>query len=325
MVSPGSVNEDRNHMSYINRFISARRSSAAVPRRTAKATVPVLMLTLSALGNLLLPVFAKGAATDPPPEIRQPEIHRPEIHQPEIHQPGITVKNAVPEFTLTLPDRYVQLKSTGDALWTFGTKDQTAGAMVGIYSLGHTIEPDTAIPPRVPDPGARHIAATWKTFPIDVTAWHPPAQKNGSSSAALWTQIPLQQQAISIIVLVPVAKEAIADGLMQDFLSGLDGPSNWRVEQPLTSGQRAFRLALGLVLAVVLLAGPLLTFLAWRRSVARKTESNSATALRQRSLAAAMAQPPTANPRYWLRVFGIVFALIAVLLAYLCSQRQAYR
>jgi hypothetical protein len=40
-------------------------------------------------------------------------------------RPGIVVKNADPEFTLTLPLRYVAIKPTGDALYAFGTTDRT--------------------------------------------------------------------------------------------------------------------------------------------------------------------------------------------------------
>ena len=232
------------------------------------------------------------------------------------HRPGITVTNTVPEFTLTLPDRYFQLKSTGNALCNFGTKDRTAGALVGVYPLGHTIEPGIVGAPQVQDPDSRQIPATWKTFSINVTAWHP-APRNGTRSAALSAQIPLKQQAVSILVLVPVEKEAFAEGLLQDFLTGLDGPSNWRVERPLTATERAMRLALGLGLMVVLLAGPPLGLRAWQRHVARQMESNSTTALRLRNFAATMATPALANPRYWLRVFAVVGAVIAAVLAYL--------
>jgi hypothetical protein len=149
-----------------------------------------------------------------------------------------------------------------------------------------------------------------------VIAWHTTA-KNGTVSAARWVQIPLLQQAISIVLLIPVEKEAFADDLLHDFLSGLDGPSNWPVERPLTAAERAVNLALGLALMLVLLAGPPLALRAWRRRLVRQTELNPATALRLQSLAAAMATPTPHNPRYWIRVTAVVLALIAGCLAYL--------
>jgi hypothetical protein len=233
-----------------------------------------------------------------------------------IRRPGITVTNTVPEFTLTLPDRYVQVKSTGDALYTFGTKDQTAGALVGVYPFGRTIEPGTAGRPQIQESDVRQIPALWKTFPVEVTAWHT-TTKDGTGQATRWVAIPLKQQAVSILIIVPADKEAVADGLLADFLIGLDGPSNWRVEQPLTAAERAVRLALGLWLALVLLAGPPLALRAWLRYVARQMKLNSSTALRLRTLSAALATPELDKPRYWLRVLAFVFALIAGLLAYL--------
>jgi hypothetical protein len=238
-------------------------------------------------------------------------------------RPGITITNTVPEFTLTLPDRYVSVKRIGDALYTFSTKDQTAGALVGVYGLGHTIEQGGERTPQIQAPDARLIPATWKSFPVNVTAWHTTA-KNGAISAARWVQIPLQQQAVSILVLIPVAKEALADGLLQDFLSGLDGPTNWRIEQPLTAAERAERIALGLGLVLVLLAGPPLTLRIWQRHVARQMALNSASAIRLRNFAAAMANPAINQPRYWLRVLAVVFALIATGLAYLSLVTAAF-
>jgi len=236
---------------------------------------------------------------------------------------GITVTSTVPEFTLTLPDRYVSVKRIGDALYTFGTKDQTAGSVVGVYGLGHTIEQGGERPPQIQAPDARLIPATWKSLPVNVSAWHATA-KNGAISAARWVQIPLQQQAVSILVLIPVEKEALADGLLQDFLSGLDGPTNWTIEQPLTAAERAERIALGLGLALVLLAGPPLTLRIWQRYVARQMALNSASALWLRNFAAAMANPAINQPRYWLRVFAIVFAVLAAAMAYLSLAAAAF-
>jgi len=275
---------------------TAHQRPAAVPGTRAAVAALAFALTVFAASNLLPRTLAMADEA--------------------VRRPGITVTNTVPEFTLTLPDRYVQVKSIGDALYTFGTKDRTAGALVGVYPLGRIIEPGIVGPPQIQEPDARQIPALWKTFPVEVTAWHTKA-KDGTRSAARWVQIPLKQQAVSILVIVPVAKEAFADELLADFLSGLDGPSNWRVEQPLTAAERAVRLALGLGLTLVLLAGPPLALRAWVRYVARQRELNSSTAIRLRTLSAALATPELDKPRYWLRVLAVVFALIAGLLAYL--------
>jgi hypothetical protein len=229
---------------------------------------------------------------------------------------GMTITSTRPEFTLTLPDRYTQLKSTGETICTFGTMDRTAGAIISLARLGHTIDPGPTDISKFAVPDPRRIPATWKTFPVDVIAWRTTA-KNGTVSAARWVQIPLKPQAISIVVLVPVEKEAFADDLLHDFLTGLDGPSNWRVERPLTAGERARNLALGLALMLVLLAGPSLALQVWRRRLVRQAESNPATALRLQNLAAEMAAPPPRKPGYWIRVTAVVLALIAGCLAYL--------
>jgi hypothetical protein len=211
----------------------------------------------------------------------------------------------------------VQLKATGDALYMFGTKDRSTGTIVGVYPVGHTIEPRTVDLPVTREPDVRQIPALWKMHPIEVTAWHT-TTKDGTGQATRWVAIPLKQQAVSILIIVPADQEAVADGLLADFLIGLDGPSNWPVEEPLTATQRAIRLALGLGLAVLLLAEPPLALRAWLRHVARKMKSNSSTALPLGKLSAALATPEPHNPRYWLRVLAVVLALIAGLVAYLC-------
>jgi hypothetical protein len=122
------VTKDRNQMSRTIRIVAAQRIAAALPGTRAAVTALVFALTVLTAGNLLPQAFAMADAAG--------------------GRLGITVTNTVPEFTLTLPDRYVQVKSTGDALCTFGTKDQTAGALVAVYPLGHTIEPGTALAER---------------------------------------------------------------------------------------------------------------------------------------------------------------------------------
>jgi hypothetical protein len=290
-------------MSRSIRTAASGGTPTTVPRTRAAGTALVFALTVLSAGSLRTQTLAAADGTS--------------------RRPGITVTNAVPEFTLTLPDRYASVKQTGDALYTFGTTDQAAGSVVGVYRLGHTIEQGADVRPQVQAPDARMISATWKLFPVDVHAWHTTA-KNGAISAARWVQIPLQQEAVSILVLIPVEKEALADGLLQDFLSGLDGPTNWKIEQPLTTVERAERIALGLGLALVLLAGPPLTLRIWQRYVARQMALNSASAHRLRNFAAAMATPALNQPRYWLRVLAVVFAVIAAALAYLTLTAAAF-
>src|SRR5580704_1340974 len=290
-------------MSSTIRPVASRGTPTAVPGARAAGTALAFALTVLSAGSLRPQTLAAADGTS--------------------RRPGITVTNAVPEFTLTLPDRYVSVKRIGDALYTFGTKDQTAGSVVGVYGLGHTIEQGSEGPPQIQAPDARLIPTTWKSLPVNVSAWHTKA-KNGAVSAARWVQIPLQQQAVSILVLIPVEKESLADGLLQDLLSGLDGPTNWRIEQPLTAAERAERLGLGLGLVLVLLAGPLLALRAWQRHVARQMALNSASAIRLRDFAAAMANPAINQPRYWFRVFAVVFVFIAAVLAYLSLVTAAF-
>jgi hypothetical protein len=232
-----------------------------------------------------------------------------------VRRPGITFTNTDPEFTLTLPDRYLSIKSTGDALCTFGTADQSAGALVAIYRLGRTIEPGSTDISQFKMQDARRIDATWKALPLDVIAWHTMSDK-GAKSAARWVQIPLQHQAISILVFVPLEKEAFADGLMRDFLIGLDGPTNWTVAPVLTSTERATRIALGLAWLVVLHAGLILGVRAWRRHVLRRKANPAASAPFQ-ALNTALATPAPRKPGYWIRVFAVVFGLIGVALGYM--------
>ncbi|HEV3301557.1 MAG TPA: hypothetical protein VG055_18030, partial [Planctomycetaceae bacterium] len=156
-------------MSSTIRTVASRGTPTTVPGGRAAGTALVFALTVLTAGSLRPQTLAAADGTG--------------------RRPGITITNTVPEFTLTLPDRYVSVKRIGDALYT---KDQTAGALVGVYGLGHTIEQGGERTPQIQAPDARLIPATWKSFPVNVTAWHTTA-KNGAISAARWVQIPLQQ------------------------------------------------------------------------------------------------------------------------------------
>jgi Domain of unknown function (DUF5673) len=163
-------------------------------------------------------------------------------------------------------------------------------------------------------PDARRIDASWKTFTLDMIAWHQ-TPNNGPKLAARWVQVPLQHEAISILVFVPLEKEAMVDDIMHDFLSGLDGPSSWPTERPLTAGERGVRLGLGLALLLVLLGGPPIALRVWQRRSARP-RGNAATTNRLRKFGAALATPAPQKPSYWIRVVTLVFVLIALALGY---------
>src|ERR1700722_2894301 len=152
-------------MSRSIRTAASGGTPTTVPRTRVAGTALVFALTLLSAGSLRPQTLAAADGTS--------------------RRPGITVTNAVPEFTLTLSDRYVSVKPIGDALCTFGTTDQTAGAVVGVYGLGHTIEQGGERTPQIQAPDARLIPATWKSFPVNVNAWHTTA-KNGAISAARW-------------------------------------------------------------------------------------------------------------------------------------------
>ncbi|HEV8001879.1 MAG TPA: DUF5673 domain-containing protein [Planctomycetaceae bacterium] len=265
-------------------------------RPLSLARIPAFALTLTLLTTrvALSQSFAKADAGD--------------------QRPGIVVKNADPEFTLRLPMRYVAIKPTGDALYAFGTTDKTTGGAIAIYRLNRTLEPGTLDASKLTLPDARRIDASWKTFTLDMIAWHQ-TPDNGPMLAARWLQVPLQHEAISILVFVPVEKEAKVDDIMHDFLSGLDGPSSWPTERPLTAGERGMRLGLGLALLLVLLGGPPIGLWVWQRRLARPS-GNAATTNSLRKFGAALATPAPQKSSYWIRVVTLVFVLIALALGY---------
>jgi len=229
------------------------------------------------------------------------------------HKPGITVTNSEPPFTLSLPARYVHVKSVGDALCTFQTTDQTTGALVAVYRLGHTVEPGSLDVSNFQAADLRRIPASWKSRALDAFAWHT-TSKDGKKSALRWTQIPLEPQAVSILVLIPADKEEFADGLFDDFLNGIDGPTNWPIPILLTKAERAARIALGLVLLLTTLAGPVAAVLVLRR---RRMRNPGTSPARLTRLAAALSSPEPEKLSYWVKVFAITFALIGFVLAYL--------
>lgn len=233
-------------------------------------------------------------------------------------QAEILVKNADPEFTLTLPPRYVAIKPTGDAIYAFGTADKTTGAVIAVYRLNRTIQPGTTDVSKFTMPDARRIDVPWQTLPLEVIAFHrTPDNGNGSKLAGRWVEVPLQHEAISILLFVPLEKEALADEIMHDFLSGLAGPSNWAIARPMTAIERGTRLGLGLALLLVLFGGPLMALRSWRRRLQRPKESRTAMPSLLRNFGAALAKPAFNKPGYLIRLATLVVVIIALGLGYI--------
>lgn len=278
-------------------MLTTKRRAEMLPRLST-AMIPVLAIGMALLASGDSPRYAAAKAEGP---VRRSEIK---------------VTNTKPEFTLTLPDRYLALKSTGEALCTFGTTDRTTGALVAVYGLHHTIEPGATDLSAFKQRDVRRVTMTWQSLTVDVIGWHTTA-KDGKEMAARWVQIPLVQEAVSILVLIPAAKEELADGLMQDFLTGLVGPSNWRVEESLSPAQRGACLVLGLAMMLALIAGPPLGVRARQRSLARKLAAGSATTIGLRALDEETATAAPRTTRYYVRVTALVLAIIGAGLAYL--------
>ncbi len=226
---------------------------------------------------------------------------------------GSAVTNGDPAFTLALTSKYVRVKSVGDALYTFRTTDASCGAFISIYRLGHTVEPGSIDVSNFKDRDVRRIGAAWKSLQLDAFAWRTKS-KDGRTSVALWTQLPLERQAVAILMLVPEKQEESADGLFQDFLNGIDGPTNWRIAPQLTVAQRAAQVAIGVGLLLIVLAVPVCLLVVLRRA---QQAGNPATAAKLQSLVTALSPSEPQKARYWLRVFALTFGVIALVLGYL--------
>ena len=138
--------------------------------------------------------------------------------------------------------------------------------------MGRTLDRDADVDLTARNPGARQYTADWKGFPVTVVALSRSAS-NGSQSATRWVQIPLERQAVSIAVVTSVENDAVADQVLQDFLVGLDGPSNWIIVKPLSPTEQAIHVALGIGLIIVLAATPIFVvqFLRRRQVLAMKS------------------------------------------------------
>src|SRR4051812_20392620 len=112
---------------------------SAKPARPGTRVLAALacVLTLLAEGNSSAQVFGKSDAQQ--------------------NRSVVAFTNADPEFKLTLPEGYTRLKSTGDALCTFARTGRSAGAVVAIYPLAHTIDPGPADISKFKYPDVRRI------------------------------------------------------------------------------------------------------------------------------------------------------------------------
>ncbi len=140
-----------------------------------------------------------------------------------------TIRQEKPEFTLKVPGEFMRLPALGDFLYTFGTSDPADGgqvpdAFVGIQRLGGTIG---RRPPVMPAEikNARESKIRWKLHDLDVLSRQITMFDETVESVVV--QVPLKDEAIQLIVIVPVEKKATALPILVQFLNGLDGPSNW--------------------------------------------------------------------------------------------------
>jgi hypothetical protein len=190
-----------------------------------------------------------------------------------------TITSDNPEFTLRVPDGYVQLHDTdkiqfgGINLYGFASTNATYGApdcIVFIQQLGRSIDrqPIDVSSPEVKSlfasvglVDAHVVKAHWSSF--DVSMIDGQATKNGILWAASVAQVPIDGNAVQICVLVrPDEGETEAENVARDFLDGLTGPSNWSTDGSADSGtltpfQRGERFGqgLGTMAIIVVCAG----------------------------------------------------------------------
>jgi hypothetical protein len=163
-------------------------------------------------------------------------------------------------FKLEAPNRFIQFPipvGSSKVLAAFATSDPAAGvpdAAVGITRPGCLIGREhlqvSKLPANIPVHEAKVYTTRWKTFKVDVIAGRQKVEK--ATLAVRMAQIPLKPEAIQVVVAVPVEQEAKADGILQEFLANLDGPSNW-----LTDEDRSERLGyiVGMVIMLAAVGG----------------------------------------------------------------------
>ena len=142
-------------------------------------------------------------------------------------------------FTLVISDRYRQFPGAADSLYYFATSDPANGvpdATIAIQRLHGTIGKEHLDLSATGLPGAQLLTGQWKSFTVDVFAAQVDA--TGTKMAIRGAQLPLAHEAVQIIVAVPLAREASAEGILNEFLTGFDGPSNWSTPKPITPKKR---------------------------------------------------------------------------------------
>jgi len=185
-----------------------------------------------------------------------------------------TITNDDPEFTLRVPDGYVQLHDTdkihfgGINLYGFASTNATYGApdtIVFVQHFGNTIpheKMDLSSPTikslmaSVGIGDAHLVKGHWSSFDIDMIDGQ--ATHDGMLWAICAAPVPLQGEAAQIVVLVrPDEGETEAENTARDFLDGLSGPSSWSTSSDSPSDPQAAAFINGL-LKLVIVVGSLI-------------------------------------------------------------------
>jgi hypothetical protein len=162
------------------------------------------------------------------------------------HVDARTIKNVELGYTLVVPDRFQPITPQAGMVDAFATSDPSQGmpdAIVSISRLHGTIGRDHLDPSKTPIPGVSDVHVRqqrWKTFDVDVIEGQ--VVQGDVRLAIRGVQVPLKREAIQLNIAVLPGKEAQADALLSELLTGLDGPTNW-----LTDEERGERLGSGIV------------------------------------------------------------------------------
>jgi hypothetical protein len=181
------------------------------------------------------------------------------------------VRVADPYFSVRVPPGFYRLPpgGSGPYVCAFATSDPAEGtpdAVVGFQRMGGTIGPE----PFVPSPSGQLAGkatptatgtARWRGF--DLASIGMRVTLFGRAAETRTVQVPLRREAVQLVVLVPAAKAATADGIAAAFLTGLDGDSSWTAVSP---GERTAQTVAGVAGLAAVVGG--LAFLgrrAWKR------------------------------------------------------------
>ena len=157
-------------------------------------------------------------------------------------------------FTLTMPDGFVDFpagKAEPGTAYAYlkGTPGTDDYAIVTIKPMGGVIGREALERKDLPKiEGIKFDLRRekWKSFEIDVMVGT--ARQEGVGVYVAVAQVPLEREAIELVVAGPEARRADVLALLHTLLASLDGPSNW-----LTDGERSYRLGkvAGMVSGVV--------------------------------------------------------------------------